>query len=121
MKKNTWIGKRKWIALTFVSSMIVTLCACGNKKTLEIMNSEDQVQEKNEVTLKEKLQVPEEVEYQFDTGTTFTAEVVIPDCTSAGVYEVETLDFTTNYMDDFCKNIFDGGKYNILWPSYIYT
>lgn len=117
MKKRTC----QRIAIILMTLLTGTICACGKKPPVDIMGSEEDDQRENKESLKERIGVPNEVKHQLQTGITITLDVDMPDCTSVGIYELEMVDLTTNYMDGVCKKIFDNGTYQILWPSYIYT
>lgn len=78
-----------------------------------------------DVSLKERLGVPDQMEctLQLETGgnSEFSADILFPDAASAGLYELEAVELTTDYMKEVCNAFFDNGNYEILWPSYIYT
>lgn len=111
----------RYMALLLVVFLTGFLCACGKKPPVEIPGSDEQDHEKSEGNLKDRLGVPDEVTYQLQTGTTITLDVDMPDVSSVGIYELEAVELTTDYMEDICKQFFEKGEYQILWPSYIYT
>lgn len=114
--------KRKMISFFMLILLPGILCACGEKRPVSVVVENDTSQTDGE-SLKSKMEVPEKVYFEVPTGSgtqIFSPEIAVPEATSVGVYQLEEIVLTTDYMNEFCKNIFDGA-YDVILPNYIYT
>lgn len=125
MKKNKKKGS-SLLTLTWMVLLTATLCACGKKEPASIKEEDrEMLQEPDAESLREKMEVPEKVDDSLllpdGSEIPFTAEISVPDASYVGMYQLEAVELTSDYMEDVCQSFFDQGEYEIVWPSYIYS
>lgn len=103
--------------------LTMTSVGCSDKKK----DVSDDIQNLNgdslaEGGLKEKLGITEEhVSYQIgSTGISVDGDIIVPDAASAGIYEMEPLELTPEYMKQVADKLFDDSEYTVYYPPEVY-
>lgn len=118
--KNLRLLKNTAIAIAAVMA-VTMLNGCGKEKKKELGELTDNFQDESEQSLKDKLGVPDgSVTYDYGDSQVDVA-VDFPECSKVGVYELEQVSLTSEYMTQMAESIFDEGEYEIVWPCYIMT
>lgn len=114
---------RKMAAVLLAAVMICSFAGCSNDKK-DISEDMNQINESegDRTPLKEKLGITEEhVSYEVgSTGVSVNADIKVPDAEKAGIYEMQSLELTSEYMKSVADKLFDGGEYTIYYPAGMY-
>jgi len=114
---------RKMAAVLLTAAMICSFAGCRNDKK-DISEDMNQINESggDKTPLKEKLGITEEhVSYEVgSTGLSVNADIRVPDAGKAGIYEMQSLELTSEYMKSVADKLFDDGEYTIYYPASMY-